>query len=265
MAKKNDESRESMVSPLLVDKVKVRDFDISSGISSKLEFSKLETVRDLRLRTPKEIRLQTCLPLFDYLELYKYLHSIGIYSYQETDQPPVNNVLSTGIAEGILLREIGLSELTINDLINKANYNESRYKLLTEQEIKRGFDDYSFLNEDRTLLQRNPVEYRRIKTKVSRFTKYIGDNLPFYRDSDYNSDFSRMGRDTYEELLLRMRESGLFSIKDDAYFEKCGEETIGCSFKSVKLTLCHRFSLYDSHFDNKSFAIFNSLGGPFSN
>lgn len=262
MAMTNNESRDNAVSFLLVDKAKIRDFDIRNSICFKLEHAGLETVRDLRLKTPKEIRALTGLSLFDYLELYKYLHLNGVLSYQEADCPLINNVLSESIAKGIFLREIGLSETALYDLIEERVFCHTKYKPLLEDEIKSALDDNLFITENRRLIYQNPGEYHRREAKVSSYICEIKNNKPYYTSLGL---YSRgIDRDTYEEVLMRMRESGLFSMEDDNYFEEYGDKKIGVAFKDIKLVLdYHRNQIYNSHFDNKCFALFSSYGELF--
>ena len=80
-----DEQRESLVKPLLIDKVKVCDYDISSVTIQKLLQAGICNTRDLRVRTPYEIRQEAQLSLFQYLRLFQYLHNNGVSVYEKSE------------------------------------------------------------------------------------------------------------------------------------------------------------------------------------
>lgn len=111
-----DEQRESLVKPLLIDKVKVCDYDISSVTIQKLLQAGICNTRDLRVRTPYEIRQEAQLSLFQYLRLFQYLHNNGVSVYEKSEDKLTNNGFSLKVAKGIFPQEIGLSSYTIDEI-----------------------------------------------------------------------------------------------------------------------------------------------------
>ena len=133
-----DEQREALVKPLLIDKVNVCDYDISSVTIQKLLQAGICDTRDLRVRTPYEIRLEAKLSLFQYLRLFQYLHNNCVGVYEESEDKLTNNGFSLKVAKGIFPQEIGLSSYTIDDIYgHTGRWDLIHYHLKTTDSIVR--------------------------------------------------------------------------------------------------------------------------------
>lgn len=228
-----DEQREALVKPLLIDKVKVCDYDISSVTVQKLLQAGICDTRDLRVRTPYEIRQEAKLSLFQYLRLFQYLHNNGLGVYEESEDKLTNNGFSLKVAKGIFPQEIGLSSYTIDDIYgHTGRWDMIHYHLKTTDIIVR-LEKLHRISQERQKRRFVNPEIPYLYDTFYRIAAFHSRSEPYYQqDSPYCMAWER---NTYEELVLRLREFGFLPDESDDYYNKYAIKYFGSKIEDEKL------------------------------